>query len=393
MTESSTFVIVGLQPWYTAIGSNCKHIAKNLSKNNKVLYINASLDRRSVLNKKDNKDIAHHIEVTKNGKGFLNQIDENIWEFYPARILESINWIPNTWLFQKFNYVNNKRFAKDIQEALNLLSIKDFYLFNDNEIFRAFYLKDLLKPKAYIYYCRDYLLGVDYWKKHGEKLEPLHIKNADYAMANSSYLASYLKKYNSNSIDVGQGCDTEMFNGFLERIIPEDLLSIKGEKIGYVGALNSLRLDITCLEYIAKERPDWQIVLVGPEDDDFRKSELHQLKNVHFLGQKKLDELPSYIAGFDVCLNPQRINEVTIGNYPLKIDEYLNMGKPVVATKTEAMQLFESYTYLATNPQEYVYFIERALDEDSEENMNKRINFANQHTWDNSVAKIVNALI
>lgn len=391
-STNDLFVIVGLQPWYTPIGSNCKHIAKTLSLTNKVLYVNASLDRKQILLGSSNPHVENHMQIAKSGKGLIREVDDNLWEYYPPTILESINWIPNTRIFQKFNYINNKRLANDIKEATTLMGFSNYVLFNDNEIFRSFFLKELLLPKAYIYYCRDFLLGVDYWKRHGTKIEPLHIKNADLAMANSAYLADYLAKYNPNSFDIGQGCDTKLFDGTNEYKVPEDLSRIRGKIIGYVGALNSLRLDIKCLVYIAKQRKDWQIVLVGPEDDDFKNSELHNLKNVHFLGQKPLDSLPNYISAFDVCLNPQLINKVTIGNYPLKIDEYLNMGKPVVATTTRAMAIFQSHTYLANSINEYVPLIEKALAEDSEKLKQERIDFAKSHTWQNSVGKLFSAL-
>ncbi|HAI83429.1 MAG TPA: glycosyl transferase family 1, partial [Chitinophagaceae bacterium] len=87
----------------------------------------------------------------------------------------------------------------------------------------------------------------------------------------------------------------------------------------------------------ATAKPEWSLVLVGPEDEAFKQSALHQLPNVHFLGSKQPEALPEYVAAFDVCINPQLLNEVTIGNYPRKVDEYLAMGKPVVATQTEAM--------------------------------------------------------
>ena len=74
----------------------------------------------------------------------------------------------------------------------------------------------------------------------------------------------------------------------------------------------------------------YSIVLVGPEDEDFMKSKLHQIENIFFLGSKSEVELSSYINGFDVAINPQLVNMMTIGNYPRKIDEYLAMGKPIV---------------------------------------------------------------
>jgi glycosyltransferase involved in cell wall biosynthesis len=98
--------------------------------------------------------------------------------------------------------------------------------------------------------------------------------------------------------------------------------------------------------------------------------------------------LPDYVEAFDVCINPQLSNRITKGNYPLKIDEYLAMGKPVVATRTKAMKLFENYIYLADRPEDFTFLIEKALAEDNPEKQNQRIAFANSHTWENSMLEL-----
>jgi glycosyltransferase involved in cell wall biosynthesis len=139
-------------------------------------------------------------------------------------------------------------------------------------------------------------------------------------------------------------------------------------------------------------RPDWNFIFVGPPDEQFRICDLHQLLNVTFTGSKDVNELPAYINSFDVCLNPQLLNEVTIGNYPRKIDEYLAMGKATVATLTEAMEVFSEHVYLAQNKEEYLVLIEKALREDSPEKQEQRRSFASSHTWENSVGQIYGAL-
>ncbi|MDL5049875.1 glycosyltransferase [Oscillatoria amoena NRMC-F 0135] len=111
-----------------------------------------------------------------------------------------------------------------------------------------------------------------------------------------------------------------------------------------------------------------------------------------FTGPKKPDELPAYLSSFDVALNPQILNEVTIGNYPRKIDEYLAMGKPTVATKTEAMEIFDGYVYLAESEADYLTMIEQALNETDALLKQKRITYALSHTWENSVAEIYKAM-
>src|SRR5690606_9879082 len=150
---------------------------------------------------------------------------------------------------------------------------------------------------------------------------------SDLCVANSEYLTNYCKKYNKKSYYVGQGCKFDLFKEKKLGVIPDELKSIDSPIIGYIGALTSLRLDLELIEYIARKSPDWNIVLVGPQDEDFRNSKLHYLDNVFFLGSKEPAQLPTYINAFDVCMNPQALNDLTIGNYPRKIDEYLAMGK------------------------------------------------------------------
>lgn len=253
-------------------------------------------------------------------------------------------------------------------------------------------MKELLDPETYIYYTRDNLIVVDYWKNQGERVEGLHMKKADLVVANSTYLAAQARKHNPDSFYVGQGCDVSLFDTNLVTGIPDDIRDIPGPVIGYIGALLSLRLDIEVLEHIAKNRPGWSLVLVGPEDDRFRNSRLHQMENVYFLGNKSGAELPSYLNKFDVAINPQILSPVTIGNYPRKIDEYLAMGKPTVATKTEAMSVFAGYTYLAENKEDYIELIEAALQERSEDITEGRKEFARQHTWENNVIEISKAV-
>lgn len=385
-------VIVGLQQWYTKIGSNCKNIAIQFSKDHRVLYVNSPLDRRTAMAEKDNPDVQYHLQVAEGKADMLREVAPNIWALYPPTRLESINWIPFTPVFQFMNRRNNKKFAADIRQAATKLGFKDLVVFNDNDMFRGYFLKEFLHPKQYIYYSRDYLLGVDYWRKHGAELEPKHIAKSDLAVANSLYLTDMLLQYNPNSFYVGQGCDLSLFDANVAHALPEDIRHIARPMIGYVGSLNALRLNVELLEQIARSRPDWQLVLVGPEDDVFKASALHTMANVHFTGSKPVPSLPSYIAAFDVCLNPQVINSVTIGNYPLKIDEYLAMGKATVATATKTMSLFKDHVYLAETPDQYVPLIEQALRENNLQLQQARINFARTHSWENSVAAIYAAM-
>lgn len=391
--EGKDFIIVGQQPWDVEIGSNCKNIAIEISKYNRVLYVNSPLDRITLLKNKKDPKVQKRLEAIKTGEGIIEEIKPNLYNLYPAAFLESINWIKSHPIFNFLNKINNKRYAKAILKATKKLGFSNPILFNDNDMFRCFYLPELLNPALSIYYSRDYMLAVDYWKWHGEIIEPLLIKKSSLCVANSTYLANYCKKHNPNSHYIGQGCELELFYNIANPSAPTDVVGIPRPIIGYVGALQSLRLDLVVLKHIATFKPDWHIVLVGPEDDTFTKSDLHNIPNIHFLGPKKPDTLPQYINAFDVCINPQIVSQVTIGNYPRKIDEYLAVGKPVVATRTEAMEIFEQHTYLATDKETYVKYISDALANNSIELQQARRSFALSHSWENSVADLYSAIL
>ncbi len=393
MTEISNrdFVIVGLQPWYIDLGCNAKDIAYQLARRNRVLYINAPIKRKIYLAGKD-ANFDKHIRLLKNNEDQLSAISDNLWEFYPSCLTESANWLPSTGLFRLVNYYNNRRYAREIRKACARLGFQNIILLNDNDPYNGFYLKELLRPALYIYYMRDFLQGFDYWKKHTSVIEPELIRKSDIVVANSTYFADYTRSINENAFYIGQGCNLQAFDPASVGALPSDIQQLTHPVIGYVGALNSSRLDHDIIGSIARENPQWSIVLVGPEDDAFRQSDLHQLPNVHFTGARPFADLAAYVKSFDVCINPQYNNSITQGNYPLKIDEYLAMGKPVVATRTTAMKLFEAYTFLAGSPQEYSSLIKKALETDSAQQAQERIQFANTHTWENSVAAIYSAI-
>lgn len=388
MIKNRNIVIVGLQPWDIKIGSNCKNIAIELSRHNRVLYVNPPLDRSTYLKGGTNDQIRHRLDVIKGRKPGVEKVMENIWNLTPSHVAESINWISPPAFFHMLNKMNNRRLAKDIQRAMHTLAFSDIILMNDQSMIRCFHLREMLRPDLFVYYIRDNLSTIPYFQKHALAMEHELIRQADVVATNSEYLAEYARKYNSSARFVGQGCDFSLYDQ-PERIkVADEMLPFPRPVIGYTGFLTAVRLDIGLLEYVAKNHPEWQIVLVGPEDEAFKSSALHQLKNVHFLGNKTPESLPGYIKSFDVAINPQLVNEVTMGNYPRKIDEYLAMGKPVVATYTPFMEYFRAHTYLANSHQEFASQIARALKEHSEEAAQIRREYAYTHTWEANVEAI-----
>ncbi|MDD4640931.1 MAG: glycosyltransferase [Bacteroidales bacterium] len=392
--HNKNFVITSLQTWELGIGTTIRNFSLEISKQNKVLYINTPLDHTSWLRNKIQGRKDRRTLVISKKEPLLRKINENLWVLDFPFLIFSVNGIPFPSLFNFFNYLNNKKTAKAIRPILEQLGFKDYFLLIDTDIYRSFYLKELLKPSLSIYYRRDYIIGVSYWKKHGSRLEPLLAEKSDLVMANSSLFCDELKHYNPNTYLLETGVNLERYDAHKTYQVPNDVKTISHPIIGYIGSIYALRLDEPLLCKLAKKRPAYQFVFTGPIDEVFSNSPLQHMSNVHFTGAKTLTELPNYLSVFDVCINPQIVNSITLGNYPLKIDEYLAMGKPVVATDTPILkEVFGEHTHLAGNENEYLVMLDKAVQESTDPKLKaQRVLFAQGHSWENRTSILYEVL-
>jgi len=391
MIRNKDIVITSLQPWNFSLGSNIANIALTLSSGNRVLFVNYAFDRLTLWRKRKDPTVRNFKKILKNHQLQLENVKPDLWVLTPGTILESINQIGFRILFDFLNKVNGKRFGKEIKKAIDKLNFNDIYLLTDCDFYRSLWLKEMLRPSLFIYYIRDNMTETDYYRKHGKRIEEMIMKKADLVITNSQFLADYAYQVNQSSAFVGQGCDLQLYHHKNVLPLPEEIRNFKTryqKVIGYIGALKSTRIDLELVAFLASSRPEWAFLLVGPEDKVFKSSHLHSIRNIFFLGTKKESDLPSYIDFLDVAINPQKVNMITKGNYPRKIDEYLAMGKPVVATHTDAMGFFEGYVYLAKDYHEFLGKIEKALIEDSPEISLRRIEYAGQHSWENNISQI-----
>jgi glycosyltransferase involved in cell wall biosynthesis len=382
------FIFTGLQPWDIPIGSNAIDIAKEISKDNRVLYVNSPLDQMTVIRNSRGPEIQYRIEVLKGRKEPLRKITENLWVLDFPFSAWSVNSLPDGYIFDFFNKLNNKKSFSYVRSIADKLNFSEIIHFIDNDIYRSFYSKEILNPMLSVYYRRDNLQPMWYWRKHTTRLEPLLIAKSDLVVANSPQLADYAGKFNPRSHDVGQGVDLSAYDASAGYQIPDALAAIKGPRIGYIGDINSMRLDADLICELARSKPDYSFVMIGRVDNLFASHEMHNLKNVHFTGSIQKNLVPHDMYALDVCLNPQIVNEITIGNYPRKIDEYLALGKPVIATHTGTMELFRDHVYLCRSLSDYQMAIEKALTENNDERARERVMFAHTHTWKNNVDRI-----
>jgi glycosyltransferase involved in cell wall biosynthesis len=175
------------------------------------------------------------------------------------------------------------------------------------------------------------------------------------------------------------------------RYAPEELAKLQRPVIGFAGNFLSEKVDFELLERIAHARPDWTLLLVGPERADTaeRLRALAVLPNVDWTGPLSYDEVPRAIAAFDVGLIPYLANAYTRSCFPLKLYEYLAAGKPVVATGLPELAGLEPHAVLAPDPDAAIAAVEAQLGSLGDRDRDARQAVAAQNTWETRTARLL----
>jgi glycosyltransferase involved in cell wall biosynthesis len=207
---------------------------------------------------------------------------------------------------------------------------------------------EILDPSMIVYHCVDDLgavPGID--RSAFQVAEGRLLAKADLVFATSPHLhrrcatmAPGRSHYCGNVADIAHFAQARYIQDS-----PSELARVPRPRLGYIGVLSDFKLDLPLLEELVTGHADWQFVFIGGQREG-QSSEpiarIAQRSNVHFLGWRPYHDLPRYMAGLDVGLLPQLINEYTQSMFPMKFFEYLAAGLPVVATALPALGDFSS---------------------------------------------------
>lgn len=176
-----------------------------------------------------------------------------------------------------------------------------------------------------------------------------------------------------------------------------DQSSIPHPRLGYCGVIDE-RMDVELLTEMAKSRPDWQFIMVGPvvkiSDADLPKRE-----NIHYLGSKQYSDLPSYLSGWDVALLPFARNESTRFISPTKTPEYLAAGRPVISTAiTDVVRPYgdSGLVSICDTAAQFIDAAERSLSRDlskEEERLRQVDAFLARSSWDRTFSDMRRLII
>ena len=241
-----------------------------------------------------------------------------------------------------------------------------------------------LKPKISVYDCTDAFFFRDYRKQaYHDQLRRRTMRDSSVSFFTSRLYFEEGRKYSDNCHYIPNGVN---IGNFRKRRypVPEEMRDIGKPILGFVGSLDS-RIDLQLIEEILRQKKDVSLVFVGPVMEDCAGLEIHD--RVFLFGKKSFRAIPYFIKQFDVALIPY-IPERSQAVYPVKLHEYLILGKPVVSTNINEIAQFSEVVYVADNRFEFIEKIKLALDDHDRDRKAKRIQTALKNTWADRLREI-----
>lgn len=188
------------------------------------------------------------------------------------------------------------------------------------------------------------------------------------------------------------GVDYEMFaSAEKNQYVPPDIANIRKPIVGYFGGMADHKLDTEFIKRLIKLLPEISFVFVGDAPRDY--CDTLAGKNVWMLGQKPYEQVPHYGKCFDVGILPWKINRWTEAANPIKLKEYLALGKPIISTSAfTELQQYLDVVYKADTPESFAKCIERALAEDCPDIVTARRKKVQNASWDSKARMVLNEL-
>lgn len=380
MLEDKDIVCIALPAWDGNYEKSTVKLMSQLAKRNRVLYVEYAYTYKDIFSTWFGKQQAPVSRML----GYSNRLRKiNLPENSFIHVLTpppvfSVNHIKNSAKYRRLLLSNGKKIQKAVLQAMRKLNIKNPVLINAFNPFVGLPMLGQLGEKATLYYCYDEINACNWTKNHGKQLEEEYISKVDCAIVSSDGLMQTKSSLANSCYLVKNGVDFAHFNKAADLRNKNKTADIT---VGYIGSLDN-RVDYELLAYLAEQLTDVKFEFVGRILEKTKVAKLDKLPNTKFWDAKRMEELPEFLKRFDAGIIPFVKNESTAGIYPMKINEYLAAGIPVVSTDFAPFPEFGSFISITSGYEAFVQGVVENLCNDTPEKRKQRIALAQGNSWE-----------
>jgi glycosyltransferase involved in cell wall biosynthesis len=325
------------------------HLMRLLSRDNRILWVNSIGYRTPVASRRDLTRAFAKVKTMVADP--LREVERNIHVLNPIVIPA----YGRPWI----RALNRRLLRCQVRSAMRKLGFQRpmNWVFNP----AAAVVAGSLGEEQLIYYCVDEysaFSGVDGAALAALELEV--ISKAGLVITSAAALHESKRRLHPNTVLVRHGVNWNHFRKALDpqTPLPADLAGIAGPILGYFGLIAPDWVDLDLLANVARRLPDASIVMLGKVAMDI--TILKQFPNIHVLGHRPYESLPSYCKAFSAALVPFPISEVTRNANPLKAREYLAAGLPVISTGLPEVEVLAGCR-IGRNADDFIAEVQAAL--------------------------------
>ena len=385
-TKNMSFLCFGGGDWwYHNRGHIDMQLMRRFARMGPALYVNAIVMQKPNLKKNigGGKSFTHKlIRKTKSILRGLRESGQGFWVYSPISLpVHHIAWLKR---------VNDTVVRHQVFNVMHRLKIHNPVIWVASPAACNIAVK--MKNRKLIYQRADRL--EEYPNVDAEVIRryDLELKaNADLTVFANEQLYQEENSQCKKAIYLDHGVDFDAFaNAEKNSEIPSDIRNIDRPIVGFFGGIDNHTSDIDLVKKVIDLLPEMNFVFVGNSSID--SGELLSKKNVIMLGQKPYEQIPDYGKCFDIAIMPWQQNSWIQVCNPIKLKEYLALGKPIVSTPFTELQKYRDVVYQASTPEEFAGCIEKALIEDNPARIAARKKKVETSTWDSKADLVLSEL-
>jgi glycosyltransferase involved in cell wall biosynthesis len=380
--KKQDIICISMTTWEGDYMKTIVHMMSQLAKNHRVLFVDYAFTWKDVLFTLLGKSQAPVSRMLGWKPGLRTLKTRHGNEIYHLTLppVIPINWIKSPRWFALLLKWQSVTVTSTLRKVMKQLKFNNTVMINAFHPVMGVALYDKLDVKTSYYYCYDEIRAAQWAGVHGGNYEDLFIPKVDQVIVTSAALYEDRRKKHDKVTLIKNGVDFELFNqGF------EATKHTGSPVVGYLGSIDD-RLDYDLLQFLITQKPNWEFHFVGRVTYPAGKEKLTKYENVTFFGAQQPDSIPGFLKAFGVGIIPFATNEFTKNIYPLKINEYLAAGKPVVSTDFADLSDFTNLASIHNDQGSFLDALENALSETGA--VDQRISMAKTNSWETRAAQL-----
>lgn len=367
--------------WYKNRGHIDMQLMRRYARYRTTLYINSIVMQPPKLSE-GSKFVKKLVRKTKSIFTGLKKSDAGFWVYSPVTLpLHHIAWA---------RLFNEAILRHQVRYVVHKLGLKEPITWVACPAACDTAIK--IKRSFLVYQRTDHFeeypnVDQDIIRKYDQKLKAC----ADLTLFVSSSLFERERWQCKNALFLDHGVDYDMFAmAEQDPYKPKDIADIPTPIVGFFGAIDDHTSDIPFVEKVVDLLAHVSFVFVGNASSDI--TGLNKRKNVWMLGQKPYEQIPHYGKCFDVAIMPWQQNRWIQVCNPIKLKEYLALGKPIVSTPFLELQKYRDVVYEAKTPEEFAEYVKRAIAEDNTNRIAARRKKVEKASWESKAQLVLQEL-